>query len=143
MCGLPAFIRSAGINHWARYQSTSDKGGIDELTLANARQQPEPDGKPQRRRGAGLLKPVEQGLDLLATEVALAGDESRIGLARKRASRPAAGLIHRGIHHLPPETAVETSRQQGRKLMASGQLDRLAWPALLRMLDRQCPDFRS
>jgi len=48
-----------------------------------------------------------------------------------------------GALHLPSATSVETSRQQGSKLMASGQLDRLAWPALLRMLDRQGADFRS
>jgi hypothetical protein len=48
-----------------------------------------------------------------------------------------------GALHLPSATAVETSRQQGSKLMASGQLDRLAWPALLRMLDRKDPGFRS
>jgi ribulose-5-phosphate 4-epimerase/fuculose-1-phosphate aldolase len=48
-----------------------------------------------------------------------------------------------GALHLPSAASVETSRQQGSKLMASGQLDRLAWPALLRMLDRQGADFRS
>jgi hypothetical protein len=48
-----------------------------------------------------------------------------------------------GALHLPSATAVETTRQQGTKLMASGQLDRLAWPALLRMLDRKDPGFRS
>ncbi|NBQ89569.1 MAG: hypothetical protein EBU07_19320 [Betaproteobacteria bacterium] len=48
-----------------------------------------------------------------------------------------------GALHLPSAASVETSRQQGSKLMASGQLDRLAWPALLRMLDRKDPGFRS
>lgn len=39
------------------------------------------------RRGPGLLKSIEQGLDLVATEVALAGNEGRVGLARERFGR--------------------------------------------------------
>ena len=61
----------------------------------------------------------------------------------ERACSTQVRALARRALHLPFETAVETSRQQDRKLMASGQLERLAWPALLRMLDRQCPDFRS
>src|SRR5690606_37753272 len=38
-------------------------------------------------RGTGLLKPIEQGLDLVAAEVAFAGDERRVGLAGERFGR--------------------------------------------------------
>jgi ribulose-5-phosphate 4-epimerase/fuculose-1-phosphate aldolase len=48
-----------------------------------------------------------------------------------------------GQFHQPSQQAVETSRQQGKRLMASGELDRLAWPALVRMLGRQDPSFRN
>ena len=43
----------------------------------------------------------------------------------------------------PSERSVETSRQQGAMLMASGEMDGLAWPALLRMLDRKDSSFRQ
>ena len=45
--------------------------------------------------------------------------------------------------HQPSAQAVETTREQGRMLLASGELDRLAWPALIRMLDRKDPSFRD
>ncbi len=45
--------------------------------------------------------------------------------------------------HQPSEQAVETAREQGKVLMKAGELDRLAWPALLRMLDRRYPGFRD
>lgn len=48
-----------------------------------------------------------------------------------------------GQLHQPSAQAIETSRRQGRMLMAAGELDRLAWPALLRMLDRKDPSFRN
>lgn len=48
-----------------------------------------------------------------------------------------------GKIHQPSDAAVETTREQGRLLLASGELDRLAWPALLRMLDRKDPGFRE
>ena len=48
-----------------------------------------------------------------------------------------------GQLHQPSAQAVETSRRQGRMLMAAGELDRLAWPALLRMLDRKDASFRT
>ena len=47
-----------------------------------------------------------------------------------------------GALHQPSEASRETTRQQGQTLMAAGVLDALAWPALLRMLDERCPDFR-
>ena len=43
----------------------------------------------------------------------------------------------------PSEASVKTSREQGRMLMAAGELDALAWPALLRRLDRLDPGFRD
>ena len=48
-----------------------------------------------------------------------------------------------GSLHQPTAESVETSRRQGKILMASGKLDQLAWPALLRMLDRKDATFRS
>ena len=45
--------------------------------------------------------------------------------------------------HQPSEQAVETARQQGEVLLKAGELDGLAWPALLRMLDRKYPGFRD
>ena len=48
-----------------------------------------------------------------------------------------------GSLHQPSAESVETSRRQGKRLMASGKLDQLAWPALLRMLDRKDATFRS
>jgi len=42
----------------------------------------------------------------------------------------------------PSQAALETTRRQGESLMVPGALDSLAWPALLRMLDRKCPEFR-
>ena len=48
-----------------------------------------------------------------------------------------------GSFYQPSEKAIETSRKQGKMLMASGELDQLAWPALLRMLDRKDASFRS
>jgi ribulose-5-phosphate 4-epimerase/fuculose-1-phosphate aldolase len=42
----------------------------------------------------------------------------------------------------PSEASVETTREQGRMLMASGEMDALAWPALLRLLDRKDSSFR-
>ncbi len=47
-----------------------------------------------------------------------------------------------GAPYQPSAQAIETARQQGRMLMAAGELDRLAWPALLRMLDRKDASFR-
>ena len=43
----------------------------------------------------------------------------------------------------PSADSVKTSREQGRMLMASGEMDQLAWPALLRMLDRKDSGFRQ
>lgn len=43
----------------------------------------------------------------------------------------------------PSAASLETSRRQGKQLMAAGMLDRLAWPALLRMLDRKDASFRQ
>ena len=43
----------------------------------------------------------------------------------------------------PSQASVETSREQGRMLMASGEMDALAWPALVRMLDRKDSSFRD
>ncbi len=48
-----------------------------------------------------------------------------------------------GRFHQPSAESVATSRQQGKLLMASGELDQLAWPALLRMLDRKDASFRN
>ena len=48
-----------------------------------------------------------------------------------------------GSFYQPSTQSVETSRKQGKMLMASGELDRLAWPALLRMLDRKDASFRN
>jgi hypothetical protein len=62
-------------------------GGADELALANTGQQHETNSQPQRRRGTGLLKPIEQDLDLVAAEVALTRDEGRVGLAGERFGR--------------------------------------------------------
>ncbi|MEM7465817.1 MAG: class II aldolase/adducin family protein [Pseudomonadota bacterium] len=45
--------------------------------------------------------------------------------------------------HMPSEQAVETARHQGESLMTTGGLEQLAWPALLRMLDRHYPGFRD
>ena len=38
--------------------------------------------------------------------------------------------------HMPSEAAMDTAASQGRKLINDGTLGNLAWPALLRMLDR-------
>ncbi len=48
-----------------------------------------------------------------------------------------------GALHQPSAAALETTRTQGRMLLASGELDRLAWPALLRTLDRRDPSYRD
>lgn len=48
-----------------------------------------------------------------------------------------------GALHQPSAQSLETSRRQGKMLMASGKLDQLAWPALLRMLDRNDASFRN
>jgi ribulose-5-phosphate 4-epimerase/fuculose-1-phosphate aldolase len=48
-----------------------------------------------------------------------------------------------GALHQPSAASVATSRRQGKMLMASGKLDQLAWPALLRMLDRKDATFRG
>lgn len=45
--------------------------------------------------------------------------------------------------HQPSAQSVTTSREQGNMLMAAGELDALAWPALLRMLDRKDAGFRD
>lgn len=45
--------------------------------------------------------------------------------------------------HQPSAASVETSRRQGKMLMSAGELDQLAWPALLRMLDRKDPSYRE
>lgn len=45
--------------------------------------------------------------------------------------------------HQPSAESVDTSREQGRALMAAGELDALAWPALLRKLDRTNPGYRD
>jgi ribulose-5-phosphate 4-epimerase/fuculose-1-phosphate aldolase len=44
--------------------------------------------------------------------------------------------------HRPSAKSLATTRQQGESLMVPGSLDALAWPALLRMLDRRCPDYK-
>ena len=43
--------------------------------------------------------------------------------------------------HMPSEAAMDTAASQGRKLINDGTLGNLAWPALLRMLDREYPDY--
>lgn len=48
-----------------------------------------------------------------------------------------------GRLHEPSAAAKETTRKQGKMLLAAGELDRLAWPALLRMLDRRDPGYRE
>lgn len=48
-----------------------------------------------------------------------------------------------GSFHQPSAQSVATSRQQGKMLMAGGELDKLAWPALMRMLERKDPSFRT
>ena len=45
--------------------------------------------------------------------------------------------------HQPSAAALETTRRQGQSLMAAGKIDALAWPALLRMLDRKDASYRS
>jgi len=45
--------------------------------------------------------------------------------------------------HQPSEQSLQTTREQGQTLMAPGSLDALAWPALLRLLDRRFPGFRE
>lgn len=67
-------------------------GGPDELALSNTRQQHEPHGQPQCRRGPGLLQPIQQGLDLTAAQVALTLDKRRIGLPCGRFRR--IGDVH-------------------------------------------------
>lgn len=47
-----------------------------------------------------------------------------------------------GALHKPSSAAIETSRRQGQMLLGAGGLDLLAWPALLRLLDRKDPSFR-
>jgi ribulose-5-phosphate 4-epimerase/fuculose-1-phosphate aldolase len=44
--------------------------------------------------------------------------------------------------HLPSEKSLQTTREQAKSLMVPGSLDALAWPALLRMLDKKCPDYK-
>lgn len=48
-----------------------------------------------------------------------------------------------GKLHQPSAASLETTRRQGEMLLASGELDRLAWPALLRMLDRKDPSYKQ
>jgi len=48
-----------------------------------------------------------------------------------------------GAVHTPSAASLATTREQGRKLLGGGGLDQLAWPALLRMLDRKDPSFRN
>jgi len=48
-----------------------------------------------------------------------------------------------GALHQPSQAALATTRLQGQSLMVDGQLDRLAWPALLRMIDRIDPSYRD
>lgn len=43
----------------------------------------------------------------------------------------------------PSAQSLATTKKQGETLLAPGSLDALAWPALLRLLDRRCPDFRE
>jgi ribulose-5-phosphate 4-epimerase/fuculose-1-phosphate aldolase len=43
----------------------------------------------------------------------------------------------------PSEQSLQTTQRQGQTLMSPGVLDVLAWPALLRMLDRKSPGFRE
>ena len=48
-----------------------------------------------------------------------------------------------GKLYQPSARSLQTTQQQGKTLMAPGVLDVLAWPALLRMLDRRSPSFRE
>ena len=48
-----------------------------------------------------------------------------------------------GAIYQPSAAALATTRGQGQSLMIDGQLDRLAWPALLRMLDRIDTSYRD
>ena len=50
-------------------------------------------------------------------------------------------LASGNLHH-PSKRAIETTRKQGKMLLASGELDSLAWPALLRLLDGRDNSFR-
>ena len=45
--------------------------------------------------------------------------------------------------HMPSEQSIDTAASQGRKLINDGTLGDLAWPALLRMLDRDYEGFRD
>lgn len=45
--------------------------------------------------------------------------------------------------YYPSQEAMDTAASQGQKLLSEGKLGKLAWPALIRMLDRECPDFRN
>ncbi|MGD9601121.1 MAG: class II aldolase/adducin family protein [Gammaproteobacteria bacterium] len=48
-----------------------------------------------------------------------------------------------GAPHGPSAASLATTREQGRKLLGGGGLEQLAWPALLRMLDRKDPSYRD
>ncbi len=48
-----------------------------------------------------------------------------------------------GALYPPSDAALATTRRQGQSLMMDGGLDRLAWPALLRMLDRADTSYRD
>ena len=51
-------------------------------------------------------------------------------------------MVSRALHQ-PSAASLETTRRQGQSLMAAGKLDVLAWPALLRMIDRKDASYRS
>lgn len=48
-----------------------------------------------------------------------------------------------GALYQPSAAALATTRRQGQSLMVNGKLDRLAWPALLRMIDRKDMTYRN
>ncbi|MEM7541580.1 MAG: class II aldolase/adducin family protein [Pseudomonadota bacterium] len=45
--------------------------------------------------------------------------------------------------HQPSETSIETTRRQGREIFRSGAAGALAWPALLRLVERIGPDYKT
>ena len=51
-------------------------------------------------------------------------------------------MVSRALHQ-PSAASLETTRRQSQSLMAVGHLDLLAWPALLRMLDRKDASYRN
>ena len=61
----------------------------------------------------------------------------------ERACSMQVRALSSGAIHQPSDEAKKTASAQGKMLLASGELDRLAWPALLRMLDRKDPSYRS